>query len=160
MFEDRKLLRDRGPPSHMGTLFMRMSSKEESLSELRQLILEDINSRSPAGLVRKMGDRRGIANVAQGDLVIITHSNGYNNASGVVAIATATSECLGPNSSYKPPLRGETQFGVTISDVIWMPNKMSHAELKSWAYEVDDRSKYLDAPGWAHTYGDLLHVFE
>lgn len=144
----------------MGTLFMRMSSKEHSLVEIKELILEEINVRNPIGLVRKMGDRRGLANVSQGDLVIITHSNGYNGASGVIAIATAKSECLGPNSSFNPPLSGDTQFGVTIADVIWMPNKMSHDELKSWAYEVDNRSDYLGAPGWAYTDQDLLHVFE
>ena len=139
---------------------MRMSSKEHSLAEIKELILKEINARSPIGLVRKMGDRRGLANVSQGDLVIITHSNGYNGNSGVIAIATATSGCLGPNSSFNPPLSGDTQFGVTIADVIWMPNKMSHDELKSWAYEVDNRSDYLGAPGWAFTEQDLLHVFE
>ena len=145
---------------YMGTLFMRMSSKEHSLVEIKELILKEINSRNPTGLVRKMGDRRGLANVSQGDLVIITHSNGYNGNSGVIAIATATSGCLGPNPSFNPPLSGDTQFGVTITDVIWMPNKMSHDELKSWAYEVDNRSDYLGAPGWAFTEQDLLHVFE
>ena len=139
---------------------MRMSSKEHSLTEIKELILEEINTRNPIGLVRKMGDRRGIANVSQGDLVIITHPNGYKGASGVIAIATATSECLGPNSSFQPPLSGETQYGVTIADVIWMPDKMSHDELKSWAYDVDNRSDYLGAPGWAYTEQDLLHVFE
>jgi len=144
----------------MGTLFMRMSSKEHSLNEIKELILETIKNRLPVGLVRKMGGRRGIVNVAQGDLVIITHSNGFRGASGVVAIATATSGCLGPNPSSKPSLSGETPYGVTISDVTWMPNQMSHAELKRWAYDVDDRSDYLGAPGWAYTEQDLLHVFE
>ncbi len=91
----------------MGTLFMRMSSKEHSLAEIKELILKEINSRNPIGLVRKMGDRRGLANVSQGDLVIITHSNGFNGNSGVIAIATATSECLGPNPSFNPPLSGD-----------------------------------------------------
>ena len=133
---------------------------EHTLPEIKELILKDINSRNPTGLVRKMGNRRGLANVSQGDLVIITHSNGYNGNSGVIAIATATSGCLGPNPSFNPPLSGDTQFGVTISDVTWMPDKMSHDELKSWAYEVDNRSDYLGAPGWAFTDQDLLHVFE
>ena len=35
-----------------------------------------------------------------------------------------------------------------------------HIELKAWAYEVDNRSKYLDGAGWAYTEMDLLHVFE
>ena len=37
----------------MGTLFMRMSSEEHTLAEIKKLILNDINSRNPTGLVRK-----------------------------------------------------------------------------------------------------------
>lgn len=144
----------------MGTLFMRMKSDQHTLAEIKKLVLSDINVRKPVGLVRKMGNRQGIIHVVPGDLVVITHSNGFHGDSGVVAIATATSSCLGPDPTTSPPMMGDESYGLTISDVIWMPNQMSNIELKAWAYEVDNRSKYLDGAGWAYTEMDLLHVFE
>lgn len=145
---------------YMGTLFMRMISGQHTLKEIKKLVLNDINLRKPAGLVRKMGNRQGIIHVAPGDLVVITHSNGFHGNSGVVAIARATSYCLGPDPTTNPPLMGDECYGVTINDVIWMPNQMSNIELKAWAYEVDNRSEYLDGAGWAYTDKELDHVFE
>jgi len=144
----------------MGTLFMRFKDTVHTLAEIEKLLLETIDQRTPLGLVRKMNTRQGIIHVSPGDLVVITHTNGFRGNSGVVAIATATSSCLGPDPTSSPPLTGETPYGVTIADVIWMPNQMSNSELKGWAYEVDDLSKYLDGAGWAYTEMDLLHVFE
>ena len=140
---------------------MRMERGETSFADLMQLLeheLFDPDYRAPVGFIRKCGElkqriRDQIQNSssAEGDFVIITHSDGMRKGkSGMVAIgrlAERHTYNLDDRPKPKPELTDKHPHGFVVRDLRICPGIVSHNQLEEFAD--------ITGPDWKYHPKDL-----